>query len=215
MEVDIESSWADVLGGEFGKPYFEELVNFLRTEYKEYRVYPRGKNIFRAFALTPFHAVRVVILGQDPYHGPNQAHGLAFSVPEGERIPPSLENIFKELHQDLGRVIPSSGDLSSWASRGVLLLNSMLSVRAGQPGSHQGRGWETFTDRVIGILNELREGLVFILWGSYARAKSGLIDGAKHLVLTSAHPSPFSADRGFFGSSPFSRVNDYLGEEIF
>ncbi len=212
MEVRIEESWKKRLEGEFEKPYFQELTKFVREEYVNGAVYPRPENIFRAFELTPFDEVKVVILGQDPYHGPNQAIGLSFAVNEGIPLPPSLRNIYKEIESDLGVKPKAEGDLSRWALQGVLLLNATLSVRAGSPGSHQGKGWEDFTDAVIRVLSEEREHLVFILWGNYARTKGAHIDRTKHLVIESPHPSPFSARNGFFGSKPFSKTNDYLKE---
>jgi uracil-DNA glycosylase len=213
MEVHIEPSWKKHLASEFDQPYFEELAAFVKQEYEEGTVYPHPKNIFRAFELTPFDAVEVVILGQDPYHGPQQAHGLSFSVTEGVRNPPSLQNIFKEVESDLGiKPHADSGDLTRWAEQGVLLLNATLTVRASAAGSHQERGWEQFTDAVIRVLSEEREHLVFILWGKYAKAKGTHIDRSKHLVIESAHPSPFSAAHGFFGSKPFSTANAYLVE---
>lgn len=214
MEVAIEPSWKARLGKEFEEPYFKELTSFVKEEYTKATVYPHPKNIFKAFELTPFEEVKVVILGQDPYHGPKQAHGLSFSVVEGVRNPPSLQNIFKELSSDLNLDIrcPSSelGDLSRWARQGVLLLNATLTVRAGTANSHQGKGWEHFTNAVIRTLSEERENLVFILWGNYAKAKGAHIDRTKHLVIESAHPSPLSAHNGFFGSKPFSKTNEYL-----
>lgn len=217
MEVRIESSWKKKLEEEFGKPYFEELTRFVKEEYAKGTVYPRPGHIFRAFELTPFDTVKVIILGQDPYHGPKQAIGLSFAVEEGVAPPPSLRNIYKELESDLGKpVVHTDGDLSRWATQGVLLLNATLTVRARSAGSHQGKGWEAFTDAVIRVLSEEREHLVFILWGNYARTKGAHIDRAKHLVIESAHPSPFSASSGFFGSKPFSKANAYLekhGEE--
>jgi len=210
MEVQIEKSWKNKLSEEFGKPYFEELTKFVKEEYAKGSVYPHPKNIFRAFELTPFDAVKVVILGQDPYHGPNQAIGLSFAVEEGITLPPSLRNIYKELESDLGEKPTARGDLSRWAKQGVLLLNATLTVRARTAGSHQGKGWEEFTDAVIQVLSEEREHLVFILWGNYARTKGAHIDRTKHLVIESAHPSPFSASNGFFGSKPFSKTNEYL-----
>ncbi len=214
MEVRIESSWKEKLEGEFGKPYFKELTEFVRNEYETRVVYPHPNNIFRAFDLTPFDTVKVVILGQDPYHGQNQAVGLSFAVENGVTLPPSLRNIYKELESDLGKpVVHKDGDLSRWASRGVLLLNATLTVRASAPGSHQGKGWEEFTDAVIRVLSEEREHLVFILWGNYARTKGAHIDRTKHLVIESAHPSPFSASNGFFGSKPFSSANEYLASQ--
>jgi uracil-DNA glycosylase len=209
----MEESWKEVLKDEFEKPYFRELTAFVKQEYENGSVYPHPKNIFSAFELTSFDQVKVVILGQDPYHGAGQAHGLSFSVVEGVRNPPSLQNIYTELESDLGEPInKSSGDLTRWATQGVLLLNSTLTVRAGVPGSHQGKGWEQFTDAVIKALSEKREHLVFILWGNYAKVKGAHIDRSRHLVIESAHPSPFSAHTGFFGSKPFSKANTYLAE---
>jgi len=209
MDVKIEPSWKKHLEEEFGKEYFKALTDFVREEYKTKKVYPSPKDIFRAFELTPFDAVKVVILGQDPYHGGNQAHGLSFSVKEGISAPPSLQNIFKELESDLGRQVNKSTDLTRWAQQGVLLLNATLTVRAASAGSHQGKGWEQFTDAAIKTLNDQREHLVFILWGNYARQKGAFIDREKHCVIESAHPSPFSATK-FFGSRPFSKANQYL-----
>jgi uracil-DNA glycosylase len=210
MDVKLEPSWKEALSSEFGEPYFRELTAFVKEEYEKGSVYPHPKNIFRAFELTPFEKVKVVILGQDPYHGPKQAHGLSFSVEGGVRNPPSLKNIFKELESDVGKRENGSGDLSGWAAQGVLLLNATLTVREGAAGSHQGKGWERFTDAVIRTLSEKREHLVFILWGNYARNKKALIDAKAHCIIESAHPSPFSAASGFFGSMPFSRTNEYL-----
>lgn len=213
MDVKIEPSWKEALEEEFGKEYFKELTDFVKKEYQEGKVYPHPKNIFNAFALTPFNEVRVVILGQDPYHGAGQAIGLSFAVNEGVRLPPSLQNIFKEIEEDLGKPIEhTSGDLSRWAEQGVLLLNATLTVRAGAAGSHQGKGWELFTDAAIKALSDKREHLVFILWGNYARQKGAHIDRTRHAVIESAHPSPFSAANGFFGSKPFSKTNRYLEE---
>lgn len=209
MEVAIEPSWKKALAGEFREAYFKELADFVRGEYKSATIYPHPKNIFKAFELTPFEEVKVVILGQDPYHGAGQAHGLSFSVEEGVRNPPSLQNIFKELRADVGGA-PSGGDLSGWARQGVLLLNATLTVRAGQAASHQGKGWECFTDAVIHTLSSERNHLVFVLWGNYARSKKKLIDASKHLIIESPHPSPLSAHAGFFGTKPFSRANEYL-----
>jgi uracil-DNA glycosylase len=209
----IESSWLEALAEEFEKLYFSDLKDFLMEEKKKYRIYPPGSDIFAAFDHTPFHQVKVVILGQDPYHGPGQANGLCFSVNHGIRKPPSLQNIFKELHDDLGIPIPETGNLENWANEGVLLLNAVLTVRAGQAGSHQNKGWEQFTDAAIRKLSENKDHLVFMLWGNYAIAKESLIDTTRHCVLKSAHPSPFSAERGFFGSKPFSKANDYLTEK--
>ncbi len=210
----IEQSWKEKLEDEFGKPYMQRLMAFIEEEYKKGEVYPEQENIFRAFELTPFNAVKVVILGQDPYHGAGQATGLSFGVPGETKLPPSLRNIYKELETDLGVEARSrTGDLSSWATQGVLLLNATLTVRAGTPGSHQKKGWEEFTDAVIQTLSNEREHLVFILWGAYARAKGTHIDRTKHRVIESAHPSPFSANNGFFGSRPFSSANTYLAEK--
>ena len=210
--VRIQEEWKVALLEEFQKPYFEALKQTLREEKKQHIIYPSGKNIFRSFELTPLSKVKVVILGQDPYHGPNQAHGLSFSVQKGVRVPPSLKNIYQELNTDLEVTPPSHGDLSKWATEGVLLLNAMLTVRASQPGSHQQIGWQQFTDCVIQTVSNQLEHCVFILWGNYARSKTALIDNAKHLIIESPHPSPFAAHRGFFGSKPFSRTNTYLAE---
>lgn len=210
MSVVIEESWKERLSGEFEKDYFQRLVSFVKEEYGRGTVYPPGPFIFRAFDACPFDKVKVVILGQDPYHEPRQAHGLSFSVQDGVPYPPSLINIFKEIETDLGKPVPKSGDLTRWARQGVLLLNATLTVRAHQAGSHQNKGWEQFTDAVIHHLAEEREHLVFILWGSYAQRKGAFIDPAKHLVLKSAHPSPLSAFRGFFGNKHFSKANEYL-----
>ena len=208
----IESSWLALLQSEFEAPYFAELKQFLIDEKSRYPVYPPGSQIFQAFDRTPVARVRVVILGQDPYHGEGQAHGLCFSVPDGVRMPPSLVNIFKEIHDDVGGTIPSQGNLDFWADQGVLLLNATLTVRANQAGSHQHHGWETFTDAVIRRLSDTRENLVFLLWGGYARAKKSLIDGNRHLILEAAHPSPLSAYHGFFGCRHFSKTNQWLRE---
>lgn len=210
MDVKIAQSWKEHLSAEFEKPYFKQLTEFVRDEYAQQTVYPPGKEIFRAFDCCNLDDLRVVILGQDPYHGPGQANGLCFSVRDGVRMPPSLVNIFKEIHKDLGKPIPSSGDLGRWADQGVLLLNATLTVRANTPGSHQNKGWETFTDAVIKCVSEEKESVVFLLWGAYAQKKGEIIDRKKHLVLMSAHPSPFSADRGFFGGKHFSKANAYL-----
>ncbi len=209
-KMKLEPSWKKVLKDEFGKEYFTKLSEFVRREYKHSIVYPAPKNVFRAFDLCPFEDVEVVILGQDPYHGPSQANGLCFAVSEGIKLPPSLQNIFKEIETDIGPVKNKTGDLERWAKQGVLLLNATLTVRAKTPGSHQGKGWEQFTDAAIRALSDQRENLVFILWGNYAKQKGTHIDRAKHLVLESAHPSPFSAYSGFFGSKPFSKTNTYL-----
>jgi uracil-DNA glycosylase len=210
MDVKIDPSWKTVLQSEFDKPYFEELTKFVKNEYMKGAVYPPASRIFAAFNETPFEAVKVVILGQDPYHGEHQANGLAFSVSEGIRTPPSLQNIYKEIQSDLHKKTPDSGNLERWAKQGVLLLNATLTVQSGKPGSHQNKGWEQFTDAVVKILNEKKNHLVFILWGAYAQKKGEHINREKHLVLEAAHPSPFSADRGFFGSRPFSQTNAYL-----
>lgn len=212
MNVKIDQSWKKILAEEFEKDYFKQLVEFIKTEYAQRPVYPPGPEIFHAFDMTPFDEVKVVIIGQDPYHGPNQAHGLAFSVKEGVRTPPSLQNIYKEIKSDLGKNIPQSGNLDRWAKQGVLLLNATLTVRARTPGSHQNKGWEEFTDTAIKALSEKQDNLVFILWGSYAQRKGQIIDKSKHLVLESPHPSPFSANRGFFGCKHFSKANKYLKE---
>lgn len=209
----IHESWKEVLNEEFAHPYMEELKAFLVEEKKNHTIFPRGEHIFNAFNLCPFENVKVVILGQDPYHGAGQAHGLSFSVGHGVPLPPSLQNIFKELVSDIGCPYPKSGDLNHWAAQGVLLLNTLLTVRSGEPFSHKDRGWERFTDQVIKALNHHREHIVFILWGAPAGKKAALIDTHKHLILTSAHPSPLSSYRGFFGSKPFSRTNDYLSSK--
>ncbi len=209
--VKIAESWRPVLATEFEKPYFQKLTAWVRGEYATTTVYPLGSQIFHAFDACPFDEVKVVILGQDPYHGKNQAHGLAFSVNEGVRTPPSLQNIFKELQDDIpGTPAPANGNLDRWAQQGVLLLNATLTVRAATPGSHQKKGWEEFTDAVIKQVSAGRPHVVFILWGAYAQKKEELIDTNKHLVLKAAHPSPYSADRGFFGSKPFSKTNAWL-----
>lgn len=210
MNVQIEEGWKKALAPEFEKDHFVRLTDFVRQEYQQTTVYPPGRLIFNAFNLCPFDKVKVVIIGQDPYHGPGQAHGLCFSVNDGVVFPPSLQNIFKEIHDDLGMPIPASGNLTRWAEQGVLLLNATLTVRAHQAGSHQRRGWEEFTDAAIRVLAEQKEHLVFILWGAYAQKKGAFIDRNKHLVLTSVHPSPLSAYNGFFGNKHFSRTNEYL-----
>lgn len=206
----MEESWKQRLMDEFSASYFAQLKEFLVEEKNRFKVFPPGSQIFNAFNFTPFNEVKAVILGQDPYHGAGQAHGLCFSVPDGIQQPPSLQNIFKEISQDLGIPIPVTGNLENWAKQGVLLLNATLTVRAGQAGSHQNRGWEQFTDSAIKKLSEEREHLVFLLWGNYAIAKRELIDESKHLILMSPHPSPFSANRGFFGCRHFSKTNNYL-----
>lgn len=210
MQVKIHPSWQQTLQSEFDKPYFEQLTRFVRQEYSQYRIFPPGSLIFNAFNLCPFDQVKVVLIGQDPYHEPGQAHGLCFSVNDGVQYPPSLLNIFKEIQDDIGTPIPQSGNLTRWASQGVLLLNATLTVREHAAGSHQRQGWETFTDAVISILSRERNNLVFILWGSYAQSKAQLIDQSRHLILRSAHPSPLSAYRGFFGNHHFSLTNAYL-----
>jgi len=210
MDVKIEQSWKNRMVSEFEKSYFRTLTDFVRQEYAAQRIYPKGSLIFNAFDKTPFDRVKVVILGQDPYHEPGQAHGLCFSVNEGIALPPSLQNIYKELEDDLGIPPKTSGNLEHWAEQGVLLLNATLTVRAHQAGSHQHRGWEEFTDAVIHRVAEEKEHTVFILWGSYAQKKGEFIDPLKHRILKSAHPSPLSAYRGFFGSKPFSKTNHYL-----
>lgn len=211
MDVKIEESWRRHIGAEFDKQYFVDLTKFVRSEYLRYTCYPPGRLIFNAFNLCPFDKVKVVIIGQDPYHEPGQAHGLSFSVNDGVAFPPSLQNIFKEIQLDLGTPIPATGDLTRWAEQGVLLLNATLTVRAHQAASHQRKGWEEFTDAAIRALNADRDHLVFILWGGYARGKASLIDASRHLVLQSVHPSPLSANRGgWFGNHHFSRANEYL-----
>lgn len=213
MNVKIEESWRQYIGNEFEKQYFIDLIKFVRYEYATTTCYPPGKLIFNAFNLCPFDKVKVVIIGQDPYHEPGQAHGLSFSVCDGVPFPPSLQNIFKEIEQDLGMPIPMTGNLTRWAEQGVLLLNATLTVRAHQAASHQRRGWEEFTDAAIKALNADRDNLVFILWGGYARSKAPLIDSSRHLILQSVHPSPLSANRGgWFGNHHFSRANAYLTE---
>ncbi|MDZ7642591.1 MAG: uracil-DNA glycosylase [Desulfurivibrio sp.] len=210
-QIRLEDSWKQRLLPEFSKPYMQNLKIFLQQEKTSGKtIFPQGVEMFAALDLTPFARVKVVILGQDPYHGPNQAHGLCFSVRPGVAVPPSLLNIYKELKDDVGFTIPEHGFLQSWAEQGVLLLNATLSVRAGQAGSHQGKGWEGFTDRIIHLLNEEREHLVFMLWGGYAQKKGAFIDRQRHLVLTAPHPSPLSAHRGFFGCRHFSQANRYL-----
>ena len=213
MNVKIEESWRQHIGNEFEKQYFIDLIKFVRYEYTTTTCYPPGKLIFNAFNLCPFDKVKVVIIGQDPYHEPGQAHGLSFSVCDGVPFPPSLQNIFKEIEQDLGMPIPMTGNLTRWAEQGVLLLNATLTVRAHQAASHQRPGWEEFTDAAIKALNADRDNLVFILWGGYARSKAPLIDSSRHLILQSVHPSPLSANRGgWFGNHHFSRANAYLTE---
>lgn len=208
--VTIEPSWQAHLQKEFDKPYFENLIAFVKQEYAHHTIYPPGRLIFNAFNLCPFDKVKVVLIGQDPYHEPGQAHGLCFSVNDGVQFPPSLNNIFKEIKDDTGADIPTSGNLTRWAEQGVLLLNATLTVREHMAGSHQKHGWEEFTDEVIRTISNEREGIVFILWGSYAQSKAQLIDSSKHFILKSAHPSPLSAYRGFFGNHHFSLTNMYL-----
>ena len=209
-DIKLAPSWKGRLKNEFEQPYFQELIEFVKEEYKTHKVYPPGKEIFRSMDVCHFDDLRVVIIGQDPYHGPGQANGLCFSVHEGVKMPPSLVNIFKEIQSDLGKPFPRSGELERWAEQGVLLLNATLTVRASSPGSHQNKGWELFTDAVIRKISEEKTNVVFLLWGAYAQKKGEIIDRKKHLVLMSAHPSPFSADRGFFGSKHFSKTNEYL-----
>ncbi|HRI05772.1 MAG TPA: uracil-DNA glycosylase [Candidatus Dojkabacteria bacterium] len=210
MEVKIEQSWKEVLNEEFNQEYFLKLASFVKEEYKSKRIFPPADKIFNAFNLCSFNDVKVVIIGQDPYHGEGQANGLSFSVNDGIRIPPSLINIYKELKSDLGINPPNSGNLERWSKQGVLLLNATLTVQKSTPNSHQGKGWEKFTDAVIKQISDRKENVVFILWGAYAKKKGEVIDRNKHFVIESPHPSPFSADRGFFGSKPFSKTNSYL-----
>lgn len=214
MQVRLEKSWQNQLAAQFDAPYFKTLTYFVRQQYQEFRCFPPGKDIFNALDSTPFERVRVVILGQDPYHGEGQAHGLSFSVPDGVAHPPSLVNIFKELETDVDKPYPKSGELISWATQGVLLLNATLSVRAGQAGSHQNNGWEQFTDAIIASLSSQKTGIVFMLWGNYAKKKGRHIDRSKHLVLEAGHPSPLSANRGlWFGNKHFSKANTYLMQQ--
>ncbi len=214
MTVTIEQSWKEVLKDEFEKPYFKELITFVKQEYSTHRCFPPGKQIFSAFDNCPFDKVEVVIIGQDPYHGYGQAHGLCFSVNDGVPLPPSLVNIFKEIQADLGKPFPQSGKLERWAKQGVLLLNAVLTVREGQAESHKGKGWEKFTDAVIQKISEEKENVVFMLWGGYAKKKGAKIDRAKHLILESGHPSPLSANQGlWFGNKHFSKANEYLKEK--
>lgn len=210
MDVKIEDSWKTVLKDEFEKPYFKNLTDFVKSEYSSHTIFPPGRQIFSAFEHTPFDRVKVVIIGQDPYHGRGQANGLCFSVSDGIPFPPSLQNIFKELKDDLNIEIPKSGNLERWADQGVLLLNATLTVRESNAGSHQNKGWEQFTDAVIQKLSTEKKNLVFILWGSYAQKKGAMIDPSKHFIIKSAHPSPLSSYRGFFGSKPFSIINQFL-----
>lgn len=210
MNVELEASWQEMLKDEFSKPYFEQLMEFVKDEYKNHIVFPPSKLIFSAFEHTPFTQTKVVILGQDPYHGIGQAHGLSFSVNDGVDFPPSLYNIFKEMKTDLGKSAPFSGNLNNWASQGVLMLNATLTVRANTPGSHQNKGWEQFTDAVIQKINDQKSNVVFILWGKFAQKKGSFINKNKHYVIESAHPSPLSAYQGFYGSRPFSKTNEFL-----
>ena len=210
MSIKIEKSWKDKLEQEFEKEYFKKLINFVKDEYKNHTVYPPGPKIFNAFEHCNFDNIKVVIIGQDPYHGPNQANGLCFSVNDGIPSPPSLKNIFKEIKEDIGKPLPQNGNLERWADQGVLMLNAILTVRENSPGSHQGKGWEEFTDQVIKIVNDVNEHKVFILWGAYAQKKGAIINPKKHLILKAAHPSPFSAHHGFFGCKHFSQTNKYL-----
>lgn len=211
MEVTIENSWKEVLKDEFEKPYFKNLSDFVKMEYKNHPCFPKGNEIFATFEACPFSEVKVVIIGQDPYHGVNQANGLCFSVHEGISHPPSLINIFKEISSDIGVSYPASGDLTRWANQGVLLLNATLTVRAHEPGSHQNKGWEQFTDEIIKLISAKKDHIIFMLWGSFAKNKSALIDAEKHCILTSGHPSPMSANRGYwFGNQHFSKTNSFL-----
>lgn len=210
MEVTLSTSWKSVLDAECAKPYFITLTNAVAEAYRTSNIHPEQKDIFTAFSLCPFENVQIVILGQDPYHGAGQAHGLSFSVPTGTKIPPSLKNIYKEIASDLGKPIPTSGNLEHWAQQGILLLNSTLTVEEGKPGSHQKLGWETFTDAVISAVSDKKEHVVFLLWGNFARTKKSLIDTHKHLILEAPHPSPLSAYAGFFGCKHFSQTNTYL-----
>ena len=210
MDVKISESWKNLLQEEFNKPYFEELTRFVKSEYSAGQVFPAGRNIFRAFDKCPFDRLKVVIIGQDPYHGVGQANGLCFSVDDGVQYPPSLQNIFKEIHDDIGSPIPSSGNLDRWAEQGVLLLNAVLTVRAHQAASHAGRGWEQFTDAVVRTIAQRKEGVVYMLWGNYAQRKGQIADPKRNLILKSVHPSPLSVYRGFFGCKHFSKANDYL-----
>ena len=214
MNVDIHPSWKALLAEEFDKPYFKDLVDFVKTEYTQHTCYPKGKDIFKAFDLCSFDDLKVVIIGQDPYHGPGQAHGLCFSVPNGVAPPPSLINIYKELETDLSISAPANGNLERWAEQGVLLLDATLTVRAHQAGSHQGKGWEQFTDRVIELISEQKENVVFLLWGGFAKKKAAKVNKQKHHILTSGHPSPLSANRGYwFGNQHFSKTNALLQQQ--
>lgn len=213
MSVAIAESWKEHLSQEFEKPYFKKLMSFVRDEHKAHKVYPPGPKIFNAFEKCSFENTKVVVIGQDPYHGPGQANGLSFSVNDGVPKPPSLVNIFKELHDEIGKPIPESGNLESWAEQGVLMLNAVLTVRHKSPGSHTGKGWEQFTDAVIRVISEEKTEVVFMLWGRYAQEKGASINKDKHLVLSSPHPSPFSARRGFFGNGHFLKANEYLKDK--
>ncbi len=210
MNLTLKNDWQDLLSPEFKKPTFQNFVDFLDHEYATQIIYPAKENVFRALDYTPYKDVKAVIIGQDPYHGPNQAHGLCFSVQPGIKIPPSLVNIYKELHADLGLPIPEHGYLENWARQGILMINAVLTVRAGNAGSHAKMGWEPFTDKIIELLNERKQPVVFILWGGYARKKAKMITNPNHLVLEAPHPSPLSSYRGFFGSKPFSKTNEFL-----
>jgi len=210
MEFNINESWEKYLNEEFNKKYFIDLISFLKFEKEQYEIYPQENRIFSAFDSCKFEDVNVVIIGQDPYHGKGQANGLCFSVNEGVKSPPSLQNIFKEIKQDVGNEIPKSGNLERWANQGILMLNATLTVRASEPGSHQKKGWEFFTDLVIKLISEKKENVVFLLWGAYAQKKGEIIDRKKHFVLESAHPSPFAANKGFFGNKHFSKTNEFL-----
>jgi len=210
MDVRIAPDWKRLLQSEFDKPYFEQLVGFVRSEYARTTIYPAGRNIFRSFDKCSFENLKVLIIGQDPYHGAGQANGLCFSVNDGVEFPPSLRNIFKEIHDDIGTPVPRSGNLDRWAEQGVLLLNSVLTVRAGQAASHAGKGWEQFTDAVVRAVAERKRGIVYMLWGNYAQRKGSIANPADNLILKSAHPSPLSANAGFFGCRHFSKANEYL-----
>lgn len=210
MDVRIAEDWKEILAPEFEKSYFEQLTGFVRAEYASRRIFPQGRNIFRAFDKCPFDRLKVVIIGQDPYHGEGQANGLCFSVNDGVQFPPSLQNIFQEVHDDVGAPIPESGNLDRWAEQGVLLLNAVLTVRAHEAASHAGRGWETFTDAVVRAIAERKSGIVYMLWGNYAQRKGAIADPSRNLILKAVHPSPLSAYRGFLGSHHFSQANEYL-----
>lgn len=210
MDVRIAEDWKEILAPEFEKPYFEQLTGFVRAEYASHRIFPQGRNIFRAFDKCPFDRLKVVIIGQDPYHGEGQANGLCFSVNDGVQFPPSLQNIFQEVHDDVGAPIPESGNLDRWAEQGVLLLNAVLTVRAHEAASHAGHGWETFTDAVVRAIAERKSGIVYMLWGNYAQRKGAIADPSRNLILKAVHPSPLSAYRGFLGSHHFSQANEYL-----